>query len=65
MDVHVRVWPRECPDQVCSAKVTYRNASGTPTQLSPAYDSADHLHVNDAGNFAQGNAIPLALFRVR
>jgi lysophospholipase L1-like esterase len=34
-----------------------------PTQLSPAYDSGDHLHVNDAGNVAQGNAIPLALFR--
>lgn len=33
-----------------------------PTQLLPAYDSGDHLHVNDAGNVAQGNAIPLALF---
>jgi len=36
-----------------------------PTQLLPAYDSGDHLHVNDAGNVAQGNAIPLALFRGR
>jgi lysophospholipase L1-like esterase len=35
-----------------------------PTQLLPAYDSGDHLHVNDSGNIAQGNAIPLALFRV-
>lgn len=34
-----------------------------PTQLLPAYDSGDHLHVNDAGNVAQGNAIPLALFQ--
>jgi lysophospholipase L1-like esterase len=33
-----------------------------PTQLLPAYDSGDHLHVNDAGNIAQGNAISLALF---
>ena len=33
-----------------------------PTQLLPAYDAEDHLHVNDAGNVAQGNAIPLALF---
>ena len=33
-----------------------------PTQLSPNYDSGDHLHVNDAGNIAQGNAIPLALW---
>lgn len=36
-----------------------------PTQLLPAYDSGDHLHVNDAGNVAQGNAIPLALFHRR
>jgi len=34
-----------------------------PTQLLPAYDSGDHLHVNDAGNIAQGNAIDLSLFR--
>jgi lysophospholipase L1-like esterase len=33
------------------------------TQLLPAYDSGDHLHVNDAGNVAQGNAISLQLFR--
>lgn len=32
-----------------------------PTQLLPAYDSGDHLHVNNAGNSAQGNAIPLDL----
>ena len=34
-----------------------------PEQILPAYDSGDHLHVNDAGNTAQGNAIPLELFR--
>src|SRR5262249_27260579 len=34
-----------------------------PTQLLPAYDSGDHLHVNNAGNVAQGNAIPLTLFQ--
>ena len=33
-----------------------------PTRLNPKYASDDHLHVNDAGNFAQGNAIPLTLF---
>jgi len=38
---------------------------GHPTQLLPSYDSGDHLHVNDAGNVAQGNAIPLALFQDR
>jgi lysophospholipase L1-like esterase len=33
-----------------------------PTQLLPSYDSGDHLHVKDAGNVAQGNAITLTLF---
>lgn len=36
-----------------------------PTRLDPAYDSGDHLHVNDAGNAAQANAIPLSLFQSR
>ena len=36
-----------------------------PTQILPAFDSGDHLHVNDAGNVAQGNIIDLALFRTR
>ncbi len=34
-----------------------------PAQLLPAYAAADRLHVNDAGNVAQGNVIPLRLFR--
>ncbi|MDQ3745255.1 MAG: SGNH/GDSL hydrolase family protein [Acidobacteriota bacterium] len=34
-----------------------------PARLLSAYDSGDHLHVNDAGNVAQGNAVPLTLFR--
>jgi lysophospholipase L1-like esterase len=38
---------------------------GHRTQLLPSYDSGDHLHVNDAGNVAQGKAIPLALFKER
>ena len=33
-----------------------------PSQLLPAYDSGDHLHPNDAGCIAEGNAFPLALF---
>ena len=33
-----------------------------PAQLLASYDSGDHLHVNDAANIAQANAIPLALF---
>jgi len=36
---------------------------GHPTQILPAYDSGDHLHVNNAGNVAQGNIISIALFR--
>ena len=36
-----------------------------PTQLLPAFDSGDHLHVNNAGNAAQSNAIPLSLFHSR
>jgi lysophospholipase L1-like esterase len=34
-----------------------------PTRLSPAYAIEDGLHVNDAGNAAQAEAIPLELFR--
>ena len=34
-----------------------------PTQILPTCDSGDHLHVNNAGNIAQGNAVPLKLFR--
>ncbi len=34
-----------------------------PTQLLPSYDSGDHLHPNNAGCRAEGNAIPLWLFR--
>ncbi len=33
-----------------------------PTRLLPGYDSDDHLHPNDRGCIAEGNAIPLALF---
>jgi lysophospholipase L1-like esterase len=34
-----------------------------PKRFLPAYDSGDHLHPNDAGYQAMGNAVPLALFR--
>jgi lysophospholipase L1-like esterase len=34
-----------------------------PTQLLPNYDSGDHLHPNNAGCRAEGDAIPLALFQ--
>jgi lysophospholipase L1-like esterase len=35
---------------------------GRPTQLRPSYDSGDHVHPNDAGAAAEGNAFPLSLF---
>jgi len=34
-----------------------------PTRLLAAYDSGDHLHPNDLGYQAMGNAVPLTLFR--
>ena len=34
-----------------------------PTRFLPAYDSGDHLHPNDLGYQAMGNAVPLSLFR--
>ena len=34
-----------------------------PLALRPAYDSGDHLHPNDAGYRAMGDAVPLALFQ--
>jgi lysophospholipase L1-like esterase len=34
-----------------------------PARILSAYDSGDHLHPNDAGYQAMGNAVDLALFR--
>jgi len=36
-----------------------------PARLLPGFDAGDRLHVKDAGNVAQANAIPLSLFRER
>ena len=33
-----------------------------PTKFLPTYDSGDHLHPNDAGYEAMGNAVDLKLF---
>ncbi len=41
------------------AKVTA--APGHPQRFNPAYDSGDHLHPNDAGYQAMGNAINLSM----
>jgi lysophospholipase L1-like esterase len=48
-------------DSVVDLDAVVRDPSH-PTQLLPAYDSGDHLHPNDAGCRAEGNAFPLALF---
>jgi hypothetical protein len=36
-----------------------------PTRILPAYDSGDHLHINDAGYQAMAESIDLNLFRSR
>jgi lysophospholipase L1-like esterase len=48
-------------DAVVDLDAVVRDSSH-PTRLLPSYDSGDHLHPNDAGCLAEGNAIPLALF---
>ena len=60
----VNAWIRSSSefDAVIDFDAVVRDPS-RPTRLLPGYDSGDHLHVNDAGNVAQGKAFPLALFR--
>ena len=36
---------------------------GQPNRLLPLNDSGDHLHPNDAGYQAMGEAVPLRLFK--
>ena len=35
----------------------------SPAKFNPLYDSGDHLHPNDAGYKAMGEAIDLSLFK--
>ena len=53
-------------DKRCVARTVDFDAAvrdpNQPSRLLPAYDSGDHLHVNDAGNAAQAAVIPLTLF---
>jgi lysophospholipase L1-like esterase len=51
-------------DAVVDFDIVLRDPS-RPTQLLPRYDKGDHLHVNDAGNNAVAEAIPLTLFARR
>jgi lysophospholipase L1-like esterase len=48
-------------DRVVDLDAVLRDPSH-PTRLLPAYDSGDHLHPNNAGCIAEGNAFPLELF---
>ncbi len=49
-------------DDVLDFDVVLRDPNH-PTRLLPIYDSGDHLHPNNAGYIAAGNAIPLALWK--
>lgn len=47
--------------------IDFDQATRDPTnflRLHPAYDSGDHLHLNNYGYQAMGNAVPLELFRL-
>ena len=53
------------PDSGCDGVIDQDNAThdpSNPTWFLPAYDSGDHLHPNDAGYQAIGNAVNLGLF---
>ncbi len=62
----VNAWIRDSGefDGVVDFDAAVRDPSH-PTQLLPALDSGDHLHVNDAGNVRQADGIALALFHRR
>lgn len=59
----VNVWMRSSAefDAVVDFDEVLRDPSH-PTRLLAIYDSGDHLHPNNAGCTAEGNAVPLALF---
>jgi lysophospholipase L1-like esterase len=62
----INAWIRDSGafDAIIDFDLVLRDPSH-PTRLLPAYDSGDHMHPNDAGNVASGNAIPLAMFEDR
>ena len=49
------------PDGIVDFDAATRNPAN-PDQLLPAFDSGDHLHPNEAGQKAMGDAVDLALF---
>lgn len=66
MRQEVNAWIRNSGefDGVIDFDAAVRDPS-RPAQILPSFDSGDHLHVNNAGNIAQGNAIPLSVFHRR
>lgn len=52
------------PDGVIDFDAALRDPA-QPAQLRADYDSGDHLHPNEAGSKAMGDAVPLAIFRKR
>jgi lysophospholipase L1-like esterase len=51
------------PSQVVDFDLALQNPAD-PSMLNPAYDSGDHVHLNDAGQPAMAAAIDLALLQV-
>ena len=56
----VNAWVRTNPsiDAVADFDAVTRDPAN-PLQMLPAYDSGDHLHPNDTGYAAMGNAVPI------
>jgi lysophospholipase L1-like esterase len=59
----VNAWIRQSaePDGIIDFDAVLRDPQAVE-RMNPAYDSGDHLHPNDAGYRAMGNAISLKLF---
>jgi len=49
-------------DGLIDFDMVVRDASA-PTKINPTFDSGDHLHPNDAGYKAMGEAVDLRLFK--
>ncbi|KAK0731779.1 SGNH hydrolase-type esterase domain-containing protein [Lasiosphaeris hirsuta] len=60
----VNAWIREAGrfDGVVDFDAAVRDDAGNATQLAPAFDSGDYLHLNPAGYAAMAAAVDLALF---
>lgn len=59
----VNAWIRNSgePDGIVDFDAAVRDPA-SPTKLQERFDSGDHLHPNEAGSKAMGDAVPLSLF---